>query len=310
MRRIMWIAVAACAAGLAGGCVGHRVAAVDPEIRRSADAAGAALAAGATDRAAAGYEAALTRAALIDAPAEIARNAHNLAAVLVSAGRLDEADRRVDQALSSGGFDDAGRANALLLKSAIQRGRGNAEASHDLAEEAFVAAQGIGRRPAMIHARLLCAELDLAADRIPTARLELALARQFVRRDTPPELCAWVERLDGVLLVRDRRFADAAARFDAAAGRLKAAGRYRDMASALVLAGAALDQAESWAAATDRYLRAGRSQAAAGDAADAAESARLAAASAARASDAALQARVQAWSGTLFPAGPSGRGKP
>ena len=76
------------ALALACGCAGPRVAAVDPEVRRAADGAAAALAGGATERAVAGYEAALSRAALIDSPAEVARNAHNLAAVLAAAGRL------------------------------------------------------------------------------------------------------------------------------------------------------------------------------------------------------------------------------
>ena len=233
----------------------------DPEIAAAAKRGHRAFHGGRYEAAAEAYTAALQRARMLNEKAGSADSAYNLAACLFALGRCDAARSVLREAKADFASGDPGLADALLLEGAIARQQGRRDEALALADQALaLKASGADAAAKILQARLLRAETQCDAGDGAAARSDLAAAQQAVRDvQTPPGLLAQIAAAEGRILGLEKKPAEAAERYDAAAEQYRRGAQPREVAAMLTLAGRCLEEAGTPAAAADRYYRAARS---------------------------------------------------
>lgn len=250
----------------AGCSTPPQVVRTDPEIERNVAVAHGAYASGSAEKAATYYHKALQRARVMDSPAEIARNAYNLAACLAAARRYDSALACLDEARLE--FQRAGIPcrELPLLDAKIARAQGRLQEAANLARTELKKTDdpndGTRVQWHVLLAELLC-DQDQAAD--ADAELAAISPKQFEASGTETKAETALTRARIQMLKRSPQ--EAALQYDVAAGYWQAAGRYNDMVAALEQAGRAYENAGNHSLAADRYYRAARSLGESGQAA-------------------------------------------
>ncbi len=242
---------------VAGCRTAPRAPQTDPGIVTAASAARLAFDHGKTAQAVTLYTRALTRARVIDDPAEIANNAYNLAACLAVQGRWHDAELRLMDAGHGARRADLPQTEILLLRAQIaQRAGREADAGRWLQASRAAA----GSQSERLQADALEAEMAMAQgewDRVHT--MVVALERALRRGHHDVLLRARVDGLAGRLSIERGAPLDAAASFDQQAARFHEGGQPGDMARALGAAASQYALIEDWAATWDRAYRSGRS---------------------------------------------------
>ncbi|MCX6991901.1 MAG: hypothetical protein NT011_02035 [Kiritimatiellaeota bacterium] len=234
-----------------------QVVRTDPEIERNVAVARGAYAAGSAEKAAIYYQKALQRARVMDSPAEIARNAYNLAACLAALHSYDAAQACLDEARLE--FKRAGIPcrELPLLEAKIARAQGRSQEAVSLARAELNKNHdqndAIHIQWQLLLAELLCDQDQAAAD------AELAAIDPKQLKASGAETKAETALTRARIQMLKRHPQEAALQYDIAAGCWQEAGHYSDMASALDQAGHAYEDAGNSALAADRYYRAARS---------------------------------------------------
>ncbi len=250
------------------GCGSPRVAGAphpDPELERNAVAARSAYAAGSVESASVFYAKALDRARLADQPGEISRLAYNLAACRARAQQYSEALELLDEAefeAAKAGFTFP---EVILLRAEILRQLGKTG-------EALAAAKsGLGsidiKKGGLVRLQLQIFLAELACDGNDgkLALKELDAIDPGLLKSSDPAVQAGAAHARGRALLIEKRFAEAAACLDNAAGFYQTARRYADMAVALQAAGSAYESAGKRPEAIYSYYRSARSLALSGE---------------------------------------------
>ena len=257
---IMAILAALVLAG-AGCTTPPPVVRTDPEIERNVAVARGAYAAGSAEKAAGYYQKALQRARVMDSPAEIARNAYNLAACLAALHSYNAAQACLDEARLE--FKRAGIPcrELPLLEAKIARAQGNSREALSLARtELQKPAKAGGPDDAIrIQWQLLLAELLCDQDQAAAADAELAAIAPKQLKASGTETQAEMALTRARIQMLKRNPQQAALQYDIAAGHWQEAWRYNDMVNALDKAGRACENSGNSPAAADRYYRAARS---------------------------------------------------
>jgi len=252
------IIIAALALAGAGCSTPPNVVRTDPEIERNVAVARGAYAAGSAEKAASYYQKALQRARVMDAPAEIARNAYNLAACLAALRSYDAAQACLDEARRE--FKRAGIPcrELPLLEAKIARAQGRSQEAASLARAELKNTKE-PNDAIRTQWHLLLAELLCDQDQAANAEAELAAIgpKQLKASGTDARAETALTRARIQMLKRNPQ--EAALQYDIAAEYWQAAGRYGDMVNALDQAGHAYEDAGNSPSAADRYYRAARS---------------------------------------------------
>lgn len=245
----------------AGCSTPPKIVRTDLEIERNVAVARGAYAAGSAEKAAIYYQKALQRARVMDSPAEIARNAYNLAACLAALHSYDTAQASLDEAQLE--FQRAGIPcrELPLLEAKIARAQGRSQEAVSLARaELKKPAKAGGPNDAIrVQWHLLLAELLCDQDQAADADAELAgiSPKQLEASGTETKAETALTRARIQMLKRNPQ--EAALQYDIATGYWQEAGRYGDMVSALEQAGRAYEDAGNCPSAADRYYRSARS---------------------------------------------------
>ncbi len=287
---------------LSAGCgTPPKVVRADPVLKREAASADTLSAAGSWEKAAAHYSEALRRARQMDAPGQIAAQAYGLAACRAQAG-----DYAAARALIEEGLVEARRAGVseqplALLRIRVARLQKSFDEAQAMAMESAQAAEKTGDKLYMARLRVTLAQIACEKGDPARAREHMKSAGPLLKKlPADDALLAEAHVAQAAVCRADREYREAARQCDAAAGVLRAAGRYGDMA--LVLE----DAAQAWAdagepgLAADRWHRSARSALAAGAVEHAAELIRKGSKSAEEAGDKPLQSafeRLQAEAG-------------
>lgn len=257
---------------LAAGCSSPpKVVRPDPDIERNAAAGRAAFAGGGAEQAAAYYRKALDRARLVDNPAEIGRNAYNLALCLTLMKRYAAARALLDEARAEFGRAGLDPQEIQLLEAKTARRQGRAAEAVSLAQTLAEALAGRKDDACRLQAHLLLADVACDTGGVAQARAELTRADLKLIARAEPGVRAEAAQVQARILMLERKTHDAAVQLDAAAESFREAGRYQEMALALDEAGRAYEFGGEKTAALDRYYRAARSLLMGGDAAQAGE---------------------------------------
>ncbi|MDD5678706.1 MAG: hypothetical protein PHW60_12085 [Kiritimatiellae bacterium] len=242
----------------AGCSTPPKVVRVDPEIERNVSVARSVYSSGSAEKAAIYYQKALRRARVMDASAEIARNAYNLAACLVALHSYDEAQARLDEARLE--FQRAGILclELPLLEAKIARARGRTQEAAAIAR-AELSKSHDPDNATRIQWRLLLAELLCDQGQTAAADTELALIDLKQLKASGNDIQAETALTRARVQMLQRNPQEAAPQYDTAARHWQAAWRYGDMVVALTQAGHAYEDAGNSSSAADRYYRAARS---------------------------------------------------
>ncbi len=230
---------------------------VDPELYRTAKSARTAFGLGEYEQAARLYRRALNRARAMDDAVEIGNNAYNLAACSMELGEYDQARELLEE--SRVAFHRTGDVpeglSILEIKTALARG------NLKNAEELMASISGMDSfSPEIrIQYKLLRADLALRLDEADKARLELSGIRNELRKREVDALDAEADRLEGELLLNEKKFMAAGGLFDHRADLLRETAHYRPMAIALGRAGEAYWDGRAYCKSLDRFFRAARS---------------------------------------------------
>jgi tetratricopeptide (TPR) repeat protein len=229
--------VALAAAVIAGaGCASGRgpTVPVDAVVRELAGSARVAYERGEAARAAELYQRALARARLVDDADESARNAYNLALCRMAEGKPDETRGLLAQARALLPPHGAEIARTWLAEAEAAVSQGLLEDARSLVGRGLEAgADAAGRA----QAHLLLARLACGTAEWQIARAELSSARRAMGRSEVPELRARAEGIVARVARANGEAAAAAAALERQAGWFKRAGRFGDMAGALMEAG-------------------------------------------------------------------------
>ncbi len=230
----------------------------DPEIERNVAVARGAYASGSADKAAVYYQKALQRARVIDMPADIARNAYNLAACLAAARQYDAALACLDEARLE--FQRAGVScrELPLLEAKIVRAQGRLQEAENLAR-AELAKSREPNDVIRIQWRLLLAGLLCDQNQADNAESELAAINPKQLKTCGADIRAETALARARIQLLNMNPQAAAPQYDLAASCWQEAGRYDEMVGALDLAGHAYENSGNRPLAADRYYRAARS---------------------------------------------------
>jgi len=266
---------------LSAGCSGpEEVPRTDPQYGALVIAAEGRFAAGQTGQAVESFGRALQRARAMDDPAAISDCAYNLAACLLSLGDLDGACVYLLEARHAAERNGRTRLDALLLEAQIARLQGRTVDAAALCDEILSGAGDDDDETLwQIEVSLLQARLACGAGATLDARAHYDRAANHLDEIDDPHLRAEAALTEGEVLLLEGSHAAAARSFEAQARSLRRAGRYGDMAYALLRAGEASLDASDPAGAADSLFRGARSLFAQGEpgAQAAAQSARAAA---------------------------------
>ena len=263
MKAFRMVSFCAVLAGLAAGCSSPAPSRpTDPAVATAASTARLAFDQGKIEQAAQLYLRALTRARSMDDSYEIANNAYNLAACLITLGSyepalslLQEADR---ETVRSGGS----RVDILLLQARAAQKSGQPEAARKRLDEAMALADQPEIR---IQVDVLLASIACDTGDVAAAESLLKRAETGLDKNAGPMIQAEVQGLAGRVASMQKKPEEAALRLDRQAAYLQKGGKYRDMAQVLGQAAAYYAEAGKWAEAWDRAYRAARSLYAQGD---------------------------------------------
>lgn len=295
-KGVGWLLAGALLGMVAGCATAPKTPPLDPDLKLMAEGASAAYQRGELQRADELYQRALRRARLIDAGAEVSRNAYNLALCRLGMGRLTEAQNLLRQAAALAGDQGVEVARILLAESEVARLSGEPAESEQLASEAIAAGAD---REGRVHSLILQAEAAVQVDHLTGALGLYKEARSASSRKTPPMLKA---RLDGlaVRLVQARLLEGDEAVFQLGRAQwLKVAGQFGMMVQALDGAAARYEQDQKWNDAFHCRIRATQSLLAAGDRVSAQAMLRKAAELAERTGDAGNKALVTGLAGDI-----------
>ncbi|HBA82992.1 MAG TPA: hypothetical protein DCZ95_02755 [Verrucomicrobia bacterium] len=235
----------------------------DPDIATAASSARLAFDQGQIERAAGLYSRGLTKARSMDDSFEIANNAYNLAACMMTLGRPEEARPLLQEAEREALRAGAARSDIRLMQAAAAQSLGQADEARTILKEVLSNSD----RPEY-RAQAFILEIRMACDAGDVAAAESRLKDlQGLRLDKKDNvlLQAEIEGLQGRLAGMKNQPGEAAGFMDRQADLLRQGGKFRDMAQALGRAGEWHGQAGQWPAAWDRAYRAARSLFAQGD---------------------------------------------
>ncbi len=236
----------------------------DPYLAQYARAGELAVQAGDLREAIRWYRSARDRAREMDAPLDVARQAHNLAVILSEAGEWDLAQAAATEARTHFAGDPSGIAASLGLLAKIAEHQGQDERAIQLAREGLSFAQQANARAEDATLRLVLARAALRRGDFETAEKELhAISRKAMARKNALLQAEW-EDAQAAWAQATGRLEEAARRRDAQAACYRMAGRFDAMADALEQAATAFEKAGLVDEAALRYFRAARSQAGAG----------------------------------------------
>jgi tetratricopeptide (TPR) repeat protein len=278
-----WIIAAAGLAAVlaAAGCSATEPDEPDnPEIERLEEAARSAFDVGQIERAARYFQRLLEVARSGDDAALIGDTAFNLAVCHYALGRMEQALAYLGEARAE--LDRCGEspADALLLEARIARHKGRAAEAGALCRRIVALPEEDAETAVRVQAHVI--EVLIACDSGDAGAAETGMAavNDLLSGTDDPAAHARAARASGSVRSLRGDHAAAAADFDREAGAYRDAGRFHEMARALVRAGEAHREAGDHAAAADRLFRAARSLAAQGETAAAGEIAQRALAAA------------------------------
>lgn len=221
---------------------------------------------GNVERAAELYENAWVRAQVMDRPLLMGTSAYNLAISLIALGDVEHgltllqtSQAELMRAGDSGADALTAQAEALRI---LERRPEAWQVTDQLLALSIP-------RPVRLQTHSLRAMLALDDADLERALEEQGQAQRLVRRQTPTRLLARLAEGDGRIAIQQGDLLTAAEAFDRAARLYRDEGRFPDMARALAEAGRLYALAEQPANAIDRYFRAARHHAAAGETAKA-----------------------------------------
>lgn len=248
----------------------------NPEIERLEEAARSAFNGGQIERAGRYYERLLQIARAGDDASLIGDTAFNLAVCQYALGRMQPALAYLDEARAELARCGESPADTLLLEAKIARYQGRAADAAALCRRIVALPEEDGDTAVRMQAYVI--EVLLACDSgdSETAGSSMAAVNELLSETDDPAAHARAARAAGSFRILQGDHAAAAADFDREAGAYRDAGRFHEMARALIRAGEAHRDAGDLAAAADRFFRSARSLAAQGDAAAAGEAARKA----------------------------------
>jgi len=249
------------------------------------------FAAGQTEQAVDSYGRALQRARAMDDAGAISDCAYNLAACLMSLGDLDKARDYLLEARCAAKRSGRPRLDALFLEAQVARLQSRAGDVAALCDEILSLADDDDESLWAFQVFLLRARLACDAGAKQESRENLDRALNLLDEIDDHHLRALAALVKGEVLLLDGSHAGAARSFEEQALNLRQAGRYYDMACALLRAGEAFLHASDAAGAADCLFRAARSLFAQGEP-DAQVAAQSAHAAARRANDPNLIERI------------------
>ena len=256
-RQIAW-ALLCCLAACGGSAADTHSDPTDETLQRQINAGRLALQLERPEEAVARYQDALERAQERDDLAAIADQGYNLAVAELEANHPDKAlevARSTDQEVKRrGGTPFAGL--TLVEATALYR-TGDLDAADELAKKVTASGDSEAAARATFLGGLIADDHGDEAG--------LAAATQALKASTDPSLQADAKELEARLSLRQKSFAAAQEDAEQAAELRQKTLDYRGMARALAVAGEAANDAGDAKAASDLYLRAGRSAAAQGD---------------------------------------------
>jgi len=256
-RQFAW-ALLCCLAACGGAAADTHSDPTDETLQRQINAGRLALQLERPEEAVARYQDALERAQERDDLAAIADQGYNLAVAELEANHPDKAlevARSTDQEVKRrGGTPFAGL--TLVEATALYR-TGDLDAADELAKKVTASGDSEAAARATFLGGLIADDHGDEAG--------LAAATQALKASTDPSLQADAKELEARLSLRQKSFAAAQEDAEQAAELRQKTLDYRGMARALAVAGEAANDAGDAKAASDLYLRAGRSAAAQGD---------------------------------------------
>jgi len=256
-RQFAW-ALLCCLAACGGSAADTHSDPTDETLQRQINAGRLALQLERPEEAVARYQDALERAQERDDLAAIADQGYNLAVAELEANHPDKAlevARSTDQEVKRrGGTPFAGL--TLVEATALYR-TGDLDAADELAKKVTASGDSEAAARATFLGGLIADDHGDEAG--------LAAATQALKASTDPSLQADAKELEARLSLRQKSFAAAQEDAEHAAELRQKTLDYRGMARALAVAGEAANDAGDAKAASDLYLRAGRSAAAQGD---------------------------------------------
>ena len=287
--------LALAASTLVSGCKsGGKVKEPDPTIRQQAESGEEAYAEGYVDQAVTRYRLALKRAWALDDPIEAGNASYNLAACLVSMGKLPLARAWVRESrleFARGRFPDT---NTWLLEGKIAQQQGQLDEAYQLIAEAERIVQCndpkpqrcpcepkgcdcecvewyqfrkyreqkkvLERKASTVQAEVYLIRASLALDQgdIATAQGNISCACELLPEVCDPNLGAELQHLRARIHLLQGRPDLAAAHFDTEAELLRHTGNFREIVNVVGQAAQAYEQAGLLAAAADRWYRVAR----------------------------------------------------
>jgi tetratricopeptide (TPR) repeat protein len=235
-----------------------------PEIATAASSARIAFQDGQIERASQLYARALAKARSMDDAYEIANNAYNQAACLVTLGQYEQAQALLQEAERESRRADVSRTDILLMQAQVAQALGKTEEAQSILKEVLSDSSKPEYRnqATVLETRMACDAGDLAAAEAKWKELQ-AVAQ---RKDTDVLLKAEIQALAGRIAVMKDQPVEAAKAADQQIDFLKQGGKYREMAQVLGRAAELYGQAEQWQPSWDRAYRSARSLFAQGDA--------------------------------------------
>jgi hypothetical protein len=210
---------------------------------------------------------------LSNTPRQVALNALNLGYAALLGGRYDEAAGWLAEARFEMAAAGMSPVRGLLLAAEVARRRGDPGGALAILGDEEPRGEVTRAERAAWH--LQVARARLAAGEADAAGEALARAERHARKAKLDVLAAEAAEVHGELALAADRTAEAARRFDRAAGLFRDAGLYTAMCRALARAGRIYEQDGEADVAFDRYYRAARSRVVGGEkGADALASAR------------------------------------
>ena len=256
-RQLAWVLLC-CLAACGGSATDTNTDPTDETLQRQIDAGHLALQLERPEEAVARYQDALKRAQARDDLAAIGDLGYNLAVAELEANHPDKAlevARSTDQEVKRrGGVAFAGL--TLVEATALYR-TGDLDAADELAKKVTASGDSEAAARATFLGGLIADDHGDEAG--------LAAATQALKASTDPSLQVDAKELEARLSLRQKSFAAAQQEAEQAAELRQKTLDYRGMARALAVGGEAASDAGDAKAASDLYLRAGRSAAAQDD---------------------------------------------
>ena len=252
----------ACVLGACGSP--PKAPALDEATQRSSERGNSAFLDGRTEDAARAYRRALERGRLMDDAQVIGNAAYNLGVCRLNQGDGAEAALLFDEALYELERADDSLADALLMRAKAAASLGDSAATLTLAERVVSDPRAKAEIHHLAEVEVLRGELMVTAEDWEGAADHLTRAKALAGKSDSPWVGSNILGLEAHLQRGMGHWVDAARSFDEQAVALRSTGRFAQMAGALKNAGRSWSQAGYPCEACERWVRAARSEAAAG----------------------------------------------